>query len=88
MTESEHDTLMWEAVAALGRLPDLVAWVTSVAVEDLRREPRCREVSVYAAGDERAVVIAHFDGEPCAMPEPPPDLVARPPHQWPFRRLV
>jgi DNA-binding PadR family transcriptional regulator len=49
----EHDTLMWETVAALGRLPDLVFWVTSVAVEHLQREPRCREVSVYEAGDER-----------------------------------
>jgi hypothetical protein len=83
-----NDTLMWEVVAAPGRLPELVSWVTTSVVPALRGEPACRDVAVYEAADDRAVVIARFDGEPVAVPAPPPELVARPPHQWPFRRLL
>jgi hypothetical protein len=46
-------------------------------------------VQVYqASADERAVVIAYFDGEPVDLPEPPDELVRRPVHQWPFQLVL
>jgi hypothetical protein len=78
-----NDTLMWEVRAAPGRLAELLAWIDREIVPATRNR---REVSVYQAeADERAVVIARFDGEPGELPEPPDELVQRPVHQWPFR---
>jgi hypothetical protein len=65
-------TLMWEAEAADGRADDLVAW--ALAHADAAAD-------VYRGADGRVVVI---DRSGQAMPEPPPELLARPPHAWPF----
>jgi hypothetical protein len=63
---------MWEVVAAPGRLDDLTVWVLSVTSDD---------AAVYRSADQRVVVI---DPSGVALPDPPPDLVARPPHSWHF----
>lgn len=65
-------TRMWEARAADGKLDALVSWVLANAPDDS---------DIYSSADDRVVVI---DGSGRAMPEPPTDLVARPPHSWDF----
>ena len=75
------DTLMWEVRAAPGRLAELVAWVERLPV------PPGAEADVYTAADDRVVVILHTPGgTPPRLPDPPAELLSRPPHQWPFAR--
>ncbi|MDQ0379557.1 hypothetical protein [Amycolatopsis thermophila] len=66
------DTLMWEVRAAPGRRDELLAWVESAI-------PGPAEV--YLGGPDRVVVIARGVSR---LPEPPPELLARPVAQWPF----
>jgi hypothetical protein len=68
-------TLMWEAVAAPGRTDDLVAHVLATA------DP---EAEVYRSQDDRVVVI---DPTGRGIDTVPGELVARPPHVWPFERI-
>jgi hypothetical protein len=68
-------TLMWEARAAPGRGDELLAWALEHADAD---------ADVYRGGDERVVVI---DATGRGLPDAPPELVARPPHVWPFERV-
>jgi hypothetical protein len=70
---------MWEARAAEGRTDDLAAWA-------LAHLPDGAEATVYrSVGEDRVVVVATWHaGEPRDLPEPPGDLVARPPHAWDF----
>lgn len=70
-------TRMWEVRAAEGRLDDLVAFVLAAAGP---------EAQVYRSGppDPRVVVI---DDAAAPVPDPPADLVARPPHHWEFHRV-
>jgi hypothetical protein len=63
---------MWEVRAAPGELEALVAWVLDNAPASS---------SIYRSADQRVVVI---DATGASMPEPPTDLVARPPHSWDF----
>ena len=63
---------MWEAKAAPGRADDLLAWVLVHAAPD---------AEVYTSPDARVVVI---DRSNTPLPDPPADLIARPPHAWPF----
>jgi hypothetical protein len=65
-------TLMWEARAADRRADDLLTWVLDHASPG---------ADVYRSADGRVVVI---DATGTALPEPPADLVARPPHAWHF----
>ena len=65
-------TLMWEAKAAEGRAEELLAWVLDRAAPG---------ADVYRSADARVVVI---DATDTALPEPPPELLARPPHAWHF----
>ncbi len=76
------NALMWEARAPEGKRDELLAWVRAHGVPALR-ERGCEDLAVYRSAD-RVVVIAHFAGEPVRLPEPPEELSARPPHQWPF----
>jgi hypothetical protein len=64
--------------AADGRLDELVGWV------DAHADPGA---SIYRAGppDPRVVVI---DPSGRGMPQAPDDLVARPPHAWPFDQVA
>ncbi|MDX6285528.1 MAG: hypothetical protein QOG53_1013 [Frankiales bacterium] len=63
---------MWEVRAADGQLDALVSWVLDSAPDS---------ATVYRSADARVVVI---DATGAAMPEVPPELVARPPHSWDF----
>jgi hypothetical protein len=65
-------TLMWEAKAADGRTDDLLAWTLQHASADAQ---------IYRSADGRIVVIDPTDTD---LPDPPPDLLARPPHAWRF----
>ena len=65
-------TRMWEAVAAPGRVDDLVAWVVRHAPTDAQ---------VYRSPDDRVVVI---DPTVTELPSPPSDLIARAAHAWDF----
>jgi hypothetical protein len=63
---------MWEARAAAGRADELLAWVLMHAPAD---------ADVYRSPDARVVVI---DAQGRALPDPPDELVCRPPHGWHF----
>jgi hypothetical protein len=69
---SKTRTLMWEAKAADGRADELLAWVMQHAAA---------AAQIYRSPDERVVVIDPTDTD---LPEPPPDLLARPAHAWRF----
>ena len=63
---------MWEAKAAVGRADELLAWTLAHAPKD---------ADVYRSADGRVVVI---DNTGAGLPDAPTDLMARPPHSWPF----
>jgi hypothetical protein len=63
---------MWEAVAAPGRLDELVAW----AMQHARVEAQ-----LYRSADDRVVVI---DPTGVGLADPPGELIARAPHAWDF----
>lgn len=65
-------TRMWEAVAATGRLDELVAWVMQHAAE---------AAQVYRSAEDRVVVIDPTGSGP---PDAPSELLARPAHSWDF----
>ena len=67
-------TVMWEARAAEGRLDELIAYVRAHAAP---------EAQIYRGvdGPPRVVVI---DPTGTGISGVPPELVARPPHQWLF----
>jgi len=67
-------TVMWEARAAEGRIDELVQYVRAQAAP---------EAQIYrgADGPPRVVVI---DPTGAGISDVPPELVARPPHQWAF----
>jgi hypothetical protein len=66
--------LMWEVRAAAGRLEELVAFADAAA------DPSAL-VFCSAEPEPRVVVI---DPTGHGMPDVPAELVARPPHSWPF----
>ncbi|MGH8962555.1 MAG: hypothetical protein ACRDWT_15440 [Jatrophihabitantaceae bacterium] len=70
-------TLMWEVRAARGRLDELVAHVRGHVHPDAQ---------VYRSDDPdpRVVVIDPTGTGPAGTP---PDLIARPPHEWHFERV-
>ncbi|MFB9659292.1 hypothetical protein ACFQS3_14465 [Glycomyces mayteni] len=78
------DTLMWEAKAAEGRGAALLRWVLDEGVRAIA-DPAVR-TEVFVSGD-RVVVIAVADEPPRRLPDPPEELIARPPHAWPFTRV-
>ena len=65
-------TVMWEAKAAPERSADLLAHVLAHA------EPSAQ---IYRSRDGRVVVI---DPTGRGLDDVPPELLARPPHAWPF----
>jgi hypothetical protein len=70
-------TLMWEVRAADGRLDDLVTYVNQHA------DPSAL-VFRSAEPDPRVVVI---DPTGQGVDDVPAELVARPPHAWPFEAV-
>ncbi|WP_030542606.1 hypothetical protein [Streptomyces albus] len=80
--------LMWEARAAEGRAAELLAWVREQRL-DGERAPLRRET--FAASGERVLVITWWDAPLDAavpeLPDPRPELAARPVHRWRFESL-
>jgi hypothetical protein len=75
--------LMWEARAAAGRGPDLLAWARA---QPLDPAPSRRET--FTAEPDRVLVITWWDTpDPAELPDPPPDLRHRPVHRWRFTRV-
>jgi hypothetical protein len=78
-------TLMWEAAAAEGRGPELLAWARERAVT-LPGEPRRREF-LTAPGDRVLVITwweAPYDAELPELPDPDLALIRREIHRWRF----
>jgi hypothetical protein len=69
---------MWEARAAPGRLDDLVAFAQQHADPSAQL---FRADAGPADPDARLVVI---DPSGRGLPDVPAELIARPPHTWPF----
>lgn len=80
-------TVMWEVKAEPDTVDRLLDWVRQVAVPETARHPSWVDAEVYRSPDHRIVVIAHFNGTTHELPNPPDDLVARPPHAWNFTRV-
>ncbi|MFF3751178.1 hypothetical protein ACFYYH_12045 [Streptomyces sp. NPDC002018] len=78
--------LMWEAKAVPGRGAELLAWARA---QDLPYAPLRREV--FRAPQDRVLVITWWDGPYDAdvpeLPDPAPDMTARPVHRWRFEAL-
>jgi len=74
---------MWEVRAAADRVADLVAWVCDRALPEVERDPRHVASEVFASAD-RVVVVSRWRRDPLRLPDPPGELVARPPHEWDF----
>lgn len=78
--------LMWEARAAEGRGPELLAWARAqrLPAEPLRRE-------FLRAPDDRVLVITWWHAEPDAelpeLPDPDEELVTRTVHRWRFESM-
>jgi hypothetical protein len=78
---------MWEARAAPGAGQALLEWVFDQALPALRAAGGLERAEVFRGAEERVVVITLWSGEPADIPAPPPGLVARAPHAWPFQRI-
>lgn len=66
-------TVMWEVKAADGRIDELITWALA------HSDPAA---NLYRSADGRVVVV---DATGAGLPAPPDELVARPPHAWPFQ---
>ena len=87
-TTPRPDTLMWEARTQAGRQADLLSHVEQTVLPAVLADPACLDAGIYLGGQDRVVLIAHFNGAPPSLPAPPDDLLLRSVHQWPFRRHV
>lgn len=78
--------LMWEAK---GDADGLIAWWRAQAEPAL---PEGASAELFRSAD-RVVALVRFSGEsvrmpgPVPVPQPPPELCARPPHSWPFETV-
>lgn len=79
--------LMWEARAAAGRGPELLAWARERARALDPAPPRCE---TFTAPADRVLVItwwpAAYDAELPELSDPPAELLHRPVHRWRFER--
>ena len=78
---------MWEAKANPGSGDALVDWVRKTALPTLDDAPGLQRVEIFRNAENRVVVISMWTGEPSGLPDPPPELVARPPHIWDFEQV-
>jgi hypothetical protein len=91
--------LMWEARAAAGRGAELVTWMVDHGLPTLTASAAGLErAEVLIAPEDRVLVITWWSAAPEAAEEPelrvlpelppaPPELLAREPHHWRFRRV-
>jgi len=75
---------MWEVRAHPEGFKDLLSWVCEVALPTVEQHPLHVSSEVYAATDDRVVVISKWRSSPQALADPPRHLVARAPHSWDF----
>jgi hypothetical protein len=70
-------TVMWEAVAAAGRVEELLAWA---------RERIPAQAQLYrSVGDRQRVVVIDPTAQAAALlTAPPAELLDRAPHSWEF----
>ncbi|TYC03987.1 hypothetical protein FXF53_07630 [Micromonospora sp. WP24] len=78
---------MWEVRAESYGLADLITWVCDTALPEFEHDPRHLTSEVFSSTDHRVVVISKWRSDPPAFPDPPPMLVARPPHVWDFTQV-
>lgn len=71
---------MWEAK---GGADGLIAWWRHEVAASL---PEGVEVELFRSADRVVALVRHADAG-FRLPEPPADLVARPPHAWPFETV-
>jgi hypothetical protein len=71
---------MWEAK---GDADGLIAWWRDEAAASL---PEGADVELFRSTDRVVALVRHADAG-LRLPEPPADLVARPPHVWPFETM-
>lgn len=78
--------LMWEARAADGRGPELLAWARG---QDLAGRPLRRET--FTAPADRVLVVTwwpgSYDSVAPELPDPPGELVSRTVHRWRFESV-
>jgi hypothetical protein len=78
-------TLMWEAAAAEGRGPELLAWAREQTLT-LPGMPTRREF--LTAPDDRVLILTWWDAPYDAvlpeLPEPAGELIRRQVHRWRF----
>jgi hypothetical protein len=75
---------MWEVRAEPRSFAALLNWVCEVAVPTVESSPLHISSEIFSSADFRLVVITKWNGDPEEFQEPPPHLVARPPHSWDF----
>lgn len=80
--------VMWESRAAAGRGAELLEWARgqgSGGARPVRRE-------LFTAPQDRVLAISWWDAPSDAelpeLPDPPAELVARPPHRWRFTSVA
>ncbi|HLK42196.1 MAG TPA: hypothetical protein VKV34_02555 [Thermoleophilia bacterium] len=77
--------LMWEAK---GDADGIIAWLRDEALAEL---PTDTSAELFRSADRVVVLLKHLAAEPSGasfrLPDPPADLVARPPHAWPFETV-
>jgi hypothetical protein len=78
---------MWEARAERAGFAELISWVCDTALPEFDHHPLHLSSEVFSSTDHRLVVISKWRGSPLTLPEPPPRLVARPPHVWDFAQV-
>ena len=75
---------MWEVRAAAPQHVDaLIDWLRDTALPSIESADHHVHSDLYRSMD-RVVVISTWLKRPEDLPEPPPRLVARPPHAWNF----
>ncbi|NWJ25449.1 hypothetical protein [Rhizobium sp. RM] len=79
-----NSTVMWEVMAAPGRVKDLVGWLR----DDTRDQIPQVERRIFVSKDDRVVAItscSHAELMPAL--NPPNELILRAPHQWQFEEI-
>lgn len=74
---------MWEVRCRPDTVEALLRWLVDTALPGVRDRAGHVRDDLYRS-DERVVVVSVWDGTPVPLPEPPGELVARPPHAWDF----
>ena len=75
---------MWEVRAQQRNFTELLTWVCDVALPAIEVSPLHIASEVFTSTGLPARGDLHVAQQPRAVPEPPADLITRPPHSWDF----